>query len=249
MAEQVGMFPLRGSVGNINFFKLGGRYFARGKGGVSADRFATDPKFQRSRESSNEFGVASRAGKLLRTAFLALGNADKFMARRLRTAMISVLQADTRSARGMRSVTTGKVTLLEGFEFNEHGALSHTLVTSYTSDINRETGEMKISIPAFIAHEQIKAPAAATHFKLISGGAEMDFENGKFSVVTDSSAELPLNNVTTDEIILKNTVQANSTHPLFLALGVEFYQELNGSLYRLRDETFNALAIVKVSAW
>jgi hypothetical protein len=53
--------------------------------------------------------------------------------------------------------------------------------------------------------------------------------------------------VTTNNIVLNNMVPANSTLPLFLALGVEFYQEVNGVLYRLRDGSFNAAAIVKVS--
>ncbi len=48
-------------------------------------------------------------------------------------------------------------------------------------------------------------------------------------------------------INLNNSVTANSTHPLFLVLGIEFYQDVNGVKYPLKNGAFNALSIVKVS--
>jgi hypothetical protein len=42
-------------------------------------------------------------------------------------------------------------------------------------------------------------------------------------------------------------VTANSTHPLFLLLGVEFFQEVNGQMYSLRNGGYNSLAIVMVA--
>jgi hypothetical protein len=40
---------------------------------------------------------------------------------------------------------------------------------------------------------------------------------------------------------------ANSTQSLFLLLGIAFYQEVNGKNYSLKNGSFNALSIVKVS--
>jgi hypothetical protein len=249
MAEQTGILPLKGTIGNLNFFKMGDRYFARAKGGVSADRFATDPKFARSRESSSEFGTAARAGRLLRTAFgeSVYANADKFVARRLTSTMISVLQTDTKGDRGRRKVIDGKMELLEGFDFNERGNLSTSFFAPYTADIDRVNGEMKIAIPAFMPNEKIIAPQSATHFRLISGGAEIDFEHGSYNSRLYSSMQLALNNVATDEIILSSSISPNSTLSLFLVLGIEFFQHVNRYNYPLKDGTFNALAIVKVS--
>src|SRR6476646_10611033 len=100
MAVQMGIIPLQGTIGNIIFYKMGDKYFARTKGGPSSERVATDPKFQRTRENASEFGRAVTAAKLLRTAFQALvyANGDKLLARRLTSKMISVLQADARNA-------------------------------------------------------------------------------------------------------------------------------------------------------
>jgi hypothetical protein len=245
----MGIIPLQGTIGNIIFYKVGDKYFARTKGGPSSERVATDPKFQRTRENASEFGRAVTAAKLLRTAFQALvyANGDKLLARRLTSKMMSVLQADARNVRGMRKVVEGNASLLEGFEFNDHGQFSTAFSAPYTCSINRGTGELTITIPAFNPHEGIVAPESATHFKLMSAGAAVDFENNSYTTALHSSSELPKNTVATDHIILNNMLPANSTHSLFLVLGIAFFQEVNKSMYPLKDGSFNALAIVKVS--
>jgi hypothetical protein len=43
-------------------------------------------------------------------------------------------------------------------------------------------------------------------------------------------------------------VTANSTKPLFLSLGLEFFQEMNGDKYALKDGSVNCHTIVKVDA-
>ncbi len=60
MAQQKGIIPLRGTIGNITFYKSGDAYLAREKGGIDANRIATDPAFQRTRENGAEFGNSSR---------------------------------------------------------------------------------------------------------------------------------------------------------------------------------------------
>ena len=75
----------------------------------------------------------------------------------------------------------------------------------------------------------------------------IDFDNEKFVVDNKASDILPWNNTLTNPVDLKNIVAANTTLPLFLALGIEFYQEVNGVQYPLKNGAFNALALVKVS--
>jgi hypothetical protein len=92
----------------------------------------------------------------------------------------------------------------------------------------------------------IAAPGGTTHFKIISAGAEIDFENQTFVVDTQATAVLPWDTNATAVINLANAVTAASTHPLFLAIGIEFYQEVNGAMYPLKNGAFNALALAKV---
>lgn len=249
MAKQKGIIKLDGTIGGITFYKSQDGYLAREKGGVSGDRIANDPNFQRTRENGEEFGRAGKAGKLLRNSIRAmLQNAsDSRMVSRLTQKMVEVIQEDATNPRGLRNVIDGEAELLEGFEFNISGKLGTTLYAPYTSTIDRVAGTLAVSIPAFVPINMIAAPGGATHFKIVSAGTEVDFENETFVVATSETAVLPWDITATALINLSNAVTANSTHPLFLALGIEFYQEVNGQMYPLKNGAFNPLALVKVS--
>lgn len=123
MAQQKGILPLRGTIGNITFYKSKDGYLAREKGGIDAKRIATDPAFQRTRENGMEFGTAGKAGKLLRNAVRVLiqNASDSKMVSRLTREMMKVIKADELSPRGQRNVINGEPALLEGFEFNITG--------------------------------------------------------------------------------------------------------------------------------
>jgi hypothetical protein len=248
MAKQRGIIPLNGTIGNITFYKSKDGFLAREKGGVDKNRVANDPAFQRTRENGVEFGTAGFAGKLLRTAFRnVLGqSSDNRMVSRLTREMMKVIQTDETNSRGQRNVIDGEATLLEGFEFNIEGKLGATLYAPFTATIDRVAGQLKIDLPAFVPLNMITAPGGATHFKIVSAGAEIDFENGKYVADSKSTEVLPWNETVIAAISLSNAVTANSAHPLFLSLGIEFFQEVNGTNYRLKNGAFNAHALVKV---
>jgi len=249
MARQKGIIKLKGTIGDITFYKSQDGYLAREKGGIEASRIANDPAFQRTRENGAEFGRAGKAGRLLRTAIrpLLLNSADSRMVGRLTQRMVKVIQADSISERGLRNVIDGEAELLQNFEFNIRGKLGTTLYAPYTTSINRITGELNVDLVSFIPVNMIAAPGGTSHFKIISVGAEVDFEAETYVVATSETAILPWSAVATAVINQVNAVTANSTHPLFLALGVEFFQEINGEMYPLKNGSFNPLSLVKVS--
>ena len=249
MARQKGIIKLKGTIGDITFYKTQDGHLAREKGGIDASRIANDPAFQRTRENGSEFGRAGKAGKLMRIAFRGalLKAADGRMVSRLTQRMIKVIQADSTSDRGMRNVIDGEAELLFGFEFNIRGKLGTSLFAPYVAEIDRVAGEIKVDLPAFIPTNMIAAPTGTTHFKIISSGAEIDFEAETFVVANSETAILPWTSAPTVAISQVNAVTAASTKPLFLVLGVEFYQEINAQMYPLKNGAFNPLAVVKVS--
>lgn len=249
MAQQKGIIPLQGTIGNITFYKSRDGYLAREKGSLNADRIANDPAFARTRENGAEFGRAGGGGKLLRTALrsLLLNTADSRMLSRLTKEFMKVIQADATNTRGQRNVIDGEAELLEGFEFNINSKLGTSLFAPYTGSIDRVSGELSVSIPSFIPMNMVAAPNGATHFRLISAGVEIDFENKSYVADVNISADLSWDSVATAAVNLQNTVTANSLHPLFLVLGIDFYQDVNGVKYSLKNGAFNALALVKVS--
>ena len=249
MAKQKGIIKLDGTIGGITFYKSQDGYLAREKGGVPADRIANDPAFQRTRENGEEFGRAGKAGKILRNAIRALlqNASDSRMVSRLTQKMVDVIHEDTTNPRGQRNVIDGEAELLEGFEFNISGKLGTTLYAPFTGTIDRVAGTLTANVPAFVPINMIAAPGGTTHFKIVSAGAEVDFENETFVMDSQATAVLPWDATATAVINLANAVTANSIHPLFLALGIEFYQQVNGQMYPLKNGAYNALALVKVS--
>ncbi len=250
MARQKGIIKLKGTIGDITFYKTQDGHLAREKGGIDANRIANDPAFQRTRENGSEFGRAGKAGKLLRTALrpLLINSADGRMVSRLTQAMVKVLQADLVSVRGLRNVIDGETELLFGFEFNIRGKLGTSLYAPFVGAIDRVTGELTLDIASFVPANMIAAPSGTTHFKIISGGAEVDFEAETFVVATSETAILPWDNTPTAVISQTNAVTSASTKPLFLAVGIEFFQEINGQMYPLKNGAFNPLSIAKVDS-
>ncbi len=236
MAKQSGIIKPEGTIGDIAFYKTQDGYLAWEKGGISADRLKSDPAFHRTRENGDEFGRAGSAGKLLRNAFRQYVQpiCDNRMVSRLTKKMVEVVKVDATSTRGQRNVLDGGLELLEGFEFSIDGLFKTTFYAPYVATIDRVTGALQVGIPSFVPVNMVAAPVGATHLKLISAGASIDFEDETFEVVTLESREIEISPTSagdnasapsslTPAINLMNQLAANSTHPLFLVLGIEFY--------------------------
>lgn len=248
MARQRSIIKLDGTIGDITFYKSKDGYLAREKGGIPADRIRNDPAFQRTRENGAEFGRAGKSGKVLRNSIRAMlqNSSDSRMVSRLTKEMVKVIQMDQVNPRGQRNVIDGEAELLQGFDFNINGKLGNTLYVPVTTTLDRVTGDANVDIAAFVPTVDIAAPGGTTHFKLISAGMEIDFENETFNTESSETAILPWDNTPSAAVNLANALSANSTSPLFLVLGVEFYQEVNGEKYPLKNGVFNALQIIKV---
>ena len=221
MARQKGIIKLKGTIGDITFYKTQDGHLAREKGGIEASRIKSDPAFQRTRENGSEFGRAGKAGKVLRTALraLLLNSADGRMVSRLTQQMVKVIQADLVNERGLRNVIDGEAELLIGFEFNIRGKLGTSLFASFVGGINRADGKITVDIDSFIPVNMIASPSGTTHFKIVSAGAEVDFEAETFVIATSETAILPWDVTPTGAISQLNLVTAASTKPLFFGFG------------------------------
>ncbi len=249
MARQESVIKFNGQMGGMSFYKTKAGFLVRTKGGVSATRIKNDPAFERTRENGAEFGRAGAAAKLLRTSLrvLLMHSADGRMSSRLTRSMVQVVRADSASPRGLRQVSPAAVGMLQGFEFNQDGKLSRTLFAPYTTGLDRVAGNIWVEIPAFVPGNRIAAPQGATHVKLVAAGVEVDFTTGQYGVNTSESALLELGSQNQPALQLDNAVTPGSDKPLFLAFGIEFYQEVNGQWYPLKNGAFNALSLVLVN--
>jgi len=248
MARQRGVIKLQGTLGDVNFYRSAEGYMARESNPPTAQRIATDPRFARVRENMEEFKKAGKAGKTLRIAVKALLTAvkDNRIAARLTARMMQVIKADATSTRGQRNVIDGEATLLKGFDFNRNASMEDTLTAPFTASINRVTGDLTIAVPSFRPDEHLKFPSGATHFKIVSMGAEVDFAKEVSVTEYKESAMMPCDQTPTPVISQVNQVTPNTTHPLFLLFGFQFYQQVAGLYYPLKAGVFNALKLVEV---
>jgi len=249
MAKQQGVFNLRGTIGDVTFYRTQDGYLARAKSSIDRNRVKNDPAFQRTRENAAEFGRAGKACKVLRYSLrgLLLHSADSRMVSRLTKEMLNVVRADAVNIRGMRNVIDGDAELLMGFEFNIMAHLAGSFSAPIETVMDRVSGSLSVDIASFVPKDMISAPAGTTHYKISAIGTAVNFEAESFVSSTSITAFLPWDSAPTVAISLVNSVTAGSVSPLFLALGLAFYQEVNGEQYLLRDGAFNAVALVGVS--
>ena len=248
MARQSGLIKLKGTLDNVNFYKTKDGNLARMKTSVDAKRIANDPAFERTRENGKEFGSSAGSGKLMRDAVrpMAMNASDGRVTARLTKLMTVIKNLDTTSDRGKRVVALGiqdpaGVATLKGFDFNKEALMGSIMYKPFTVDT--ATGE--IVIADLIPQNDVIWPQGATHIQLTAGFAGIDFETGEKDLQLSAPVNLAIDPTQTTVTLTPAAVPAVATTKLFL-LKIEFFQEINGSQYTLKNGLYNALRIVEV---
>lgn len=248
MARQKGIIKLTGKIGDLSFYKSSDGFLAREKGGVDAHRIKNDPAFVRTRENGAEFGSAASSGKLLRdTIRTMMQNAsDGRVTSRLTKLMTLIKNLDGTSARGERNVGVGMATpeakaLLKGFDFNDKAILGSILFNGYVVD----AGTGVITLDGLVPINELNAPAGATHITLRGAWAKVDFATDESEVQVSNEVNLPIDTTSTNVVLTPTAVPAGAGTDIFLLM-IEFFQEVNGNQYTLKNGAFNALSIVDV---
>jgi hypothetical protein len=133
-----------------------------------------------------------------------------------------------------------------GFEFNINAPLGATMYVAFNSHFEETTGNAVVQLPTFVPQNVVNAPQGATHFKFVSAAAAINFEDGSYLMNSANSSEILLGMQTESAITLTIALTEVSSLKSFLLLGIEFYQEVNGTFYPLKSGSYNALAIVAV---
>jgi hypothetical protein len=250
MAKQKGIFKVQGSIGDASFSKGQDGYRVREKSGISADMFSKSDAFVRTRENAAEFGRAGKAGKLLRQSIrILLKNAkDGRVTSRLTREMMKVVKSDPINDRGMRTAAAGEAGLLKGFEFNIDAVLNTVFFAAFTTEMDRASGKTVVAIQSFTPTKALVAPEGSTHFTIVCAAVEADFDGDTTVENEAASAVLPINNELVPAITLTMEVTPDSTHPIFVVVGIQYAQVVNGKNYPLKTSRYNALGIVEVSA-
>ena len=248
MARVKSIFNIEGTLGELTFYKgKNNESLVRMKSSLSRERVLTDPAFVRTRENSNEFGSANKAGTQLRRGLaLFLKNLrSPELAPRMLSVLCKVRNYDHESVRSERTVGKGLLhplgrELLKGFDFNGKSPLGSVLGCTPTLEAG-----FVLRIPAFVPGKMVAFPHSANHVSFRSCVLLADFDTGTTIVQYSPAVQVPLSLQTTDLMLAPETVPAGKGI-LFWMLLVEFSQEINGVHYPLHDQSHTVLHVLDV---
>lgn len=248
MARQIGLIKLKGTLDNVNFYKSKDGNMARMKTSVDGARIASDPAFVRTRENNSEFGNSATAGKLLRDSIRTMMQkaSDGRVTSRLTKVMSQIKNLDVTSLRGERNVGIGIAdpaakALLKGFNFNNRAILGSVLFKSFT--VAPATGE--IEILNLIPINDLTIPQGTTHVSFKGAWAKIDFGAGTASVEESNVVNLPVDGTQTTVTLTPAAAPAGAGTDIYF-LTLEFFQEVNGVQYSLKNGAYNVLNVVEV---
>lgn len=265
MAKQKGFIKLKGSLGGLTFYDDNGQSLVRTTGGVDKNKIINDPAFKRTRENMAEFGGAAKVGKSLRMGFVSVINSmsGRYVTARL-TGVMKRLNSVGSGLRGQRAfeILNNKV-LLEGFEFNDKEVLDAVFFATYDSpslDANRNVATWVIH--DFNTDNYIVAPEGASHFRVLLATTVLsDFaydtslksyepvnaDENEVSGIALSNA-IVLGGMVGSDINLSIDLGFASALPATVgvvsAIGIIFYQEINGQLYELASDNAMRIEVV-----
>jgi len=247
MAQQDSFLKLKGRIGDLTFYKTKNGHQVREKGGVTAQRIATDPKYQRTRENNADFRTASLAAKHLRDALrpLILFTYDPGMPNRLGSRMVRVVRADSENVRGEGQVQPANLAILHRFNFNAATSLANTLFAKLVTTVDAESGEVQVTVPAIDPKVRLAKPKEATHFQFVAGAVALDFsEEGESTLSMASSAELAVKEPVVEDTVLSLPLPPAAGLPIAVIFGVAFYIEDRGAIYPLNNGAYNPMSVI-----
>ena len=249
MAKQSGIIKLRGSVDDITFRNTKNGYLMGAKSRLDANAVRTRPSFLLTRQINAEFTRAAKGGSLLRQAFSdqLQKSKDGNIVPRMLKLLMAVIKGDTTSSRGKRTIPLGNLALLQGFNFNDKALFPEVFTAPQSDTVDRVAGTVTVSIPSFIPLNKVKAPASATHYRIVTAAGAIDFDNQVSQVDSLETATLPLDANPTIAINNVLSLSAGTTLPIVVIVGVLFYELVNGEYWEMGNHAYNTMSIVDIN--
>ncbi len=109
MAKQESIIQIKGTIGELNFYRQNGEYRVRKKTSLTKERICTAPEFERTRENMNQFGLVASQLKLFMDAIVPIKNTIglKLRSNLLTGLFFKLAKLDPDSARGEKQVSIG----------------------------------------------------------------------------------------------------------------------------------------------
>jgi len=254
MAKQEGLIRFVGKIDDLSFYLCKGVYIVRRAGGPTREQIKHGKAFERVRRNNCEFGGASTAGKAFRGAFAVairkMQNPD--LAPKATQVFYKMCKLDD-GVPGQRAILCSQYGyLLEGLELNPMVPFDSLfkMPLQVTHHVNRTSANLIVN--HLMCDLMIKAPTGATHFKMcLMLGALPDFGydeaidkymplvpgfDGLHAFSDSGLLALGHSELYFElEAMLPQGVIIPSSVSMVAAVGIEFYQRVNGVDYLLES--------------
>jgi hypothetical protein len=247
MAKLVGLLKLRGSIDDLSFRETEDGIVVGMKPGPSRERVLTHENFKRTRLNASEFKLAVRSATLLRRALDTAidGVRTTKLSGRMNGLLYSVADRDAEHDLGYRCAATGDVSRLEGFEFNHKLSLDYALPVIFEQHLDAVSGRAQVSIPSFIARRRKGFPKEATHFKIVSCVAAVDFDQDRCTRQIAESDMQPLSKQM-PAVELRHQLVGKPGEAMVHTLGMVFYKVEEGKAVLLRGGAMQVVVAVRI---
>lgn len=249
MAKLTGQILFKGKLGDLVVYKMNGELVVRSKPQVNKSKRKRDPNFIRVRELNAEFGAASKMSKWLRHNWNAIIRQDKDGT--LNNRLMSILQKMIKTGQGQRGQRELKWTnhqnLWNNFRIN---GSENTTKTIEQIEFDTLNGVIEVfnfslalnSLPQGTTHVQYKMRA----YKLPNMVFNSSLGNYKLENINPHSA-IWESSVQPIETIVFNpiTLQLETGNYCF-TVDVGYYQNINGSSFKLAAHPFEVIGIINV---
>jgi hypothetical protein len=255
MARPKGIIKLGGTINELSFYKRLGKEIVRTPGGPSSKQVGTRKSCQRNRENLDEFlHGAVHSSKIFRISLNGMKHLWHPDASGMLNKLFRHMIEHTPGVRGQRpvQVLTHKE-MLKGFLFHPELSFDAIVKCSYSCSVNGDRNRSEISIPPSGSAPFTDVPSGATHYRFlfaISALSEYAFVKTREKYEATDKVADGLCHLAASDFIATNrpapalslttsfspAVVPASTTAVILSLGVEFYQEVNGVNYRLKQK-------------
>lgn len=180
---------LRGSVGNVSYRISNGQNILQSRPGKGNTKV-----HEVSLENNNEFFLASNRARIIREILSPVirGYYDGAMINRLNSAVVKTIRSNDALPVGYRDIQDGKLSLLQGFEFNEHSLFSDHCKVDFETEVT--SAGLKLTIPAFVPLEKMAFPFDASHCTMKVLVSTLDLSSKRFSYCCMKELLIPASN-------------------------------------------------------
>jgi hypothetical protein len=248
MAKVTGLLKLRGTIDDLTFRKTEEGIIAGMKPGPTRERVLTHANFRRTRRNAAEFRLAIQDARLLRHALGAAlnGKTGSSLNGRMNGVFCKAARQDRASDRGCRRAWKGATDMLKGFNFNKQLSLEQAMPVPLLHELEVERGACRVKVPAFMARKRKGFPATATHFRIVSGVAMVDFVHEHYRQDVQWGALLPLSKKTPADSCFEHRLEPGTGKVMVQVLGMQFYKLVDGKEVLVKGSAVRILEVVRV---